>query len=80
MTTHSHCPWTNEGGHVTHPYFVELDLPRWTVERDVDLRNWLFGFGDGIRVETQIELLAEHRQWLQRAAAVYQASDLIRPV
>jgi hypothetical protein len=31
----------------THPYPVELDLPPWTVERDIDLCNWLFGFGDG---------------------------------
>ena len=29
----------------THPYPVELDLPPWTMEHDIDLRNWLFGFG-----------------------------------
>jgi len=58
----------------SHPYPVELDLPRWTVERDVDLRNWLFGFGDGIRIEAPAALRAEHRQWLQRALAVYPAA------
>ena len=36
----------------THPYPVELDLPPWTVERDIDLRNWLFGFGAGIRIDS----------------------------
>jgi hypothetical protein len=32
----------------THPYPVELDLPPWIEERDIDLidlRNWLLGFG-----------------------------------
>ena len=50
---------------------AEFDLPRWTVARDVDLRNWLFGFGAGIRIESPTELAAEHRQWLERALAVY---------
>jgi len=35
----------------THPYPVELDLPPWTVGQDVDLRNWLFAFGGGVRIE-----------------------------
>jgi hypothetical protein len=40
---------------------VELDLPSWTVERDVDLRNWLFGFGDGVRIESPTAMQEEHR-------------------
>ncbi|WP_398330967.1 AAA family ATPase [Vulcanococcus sp.] len=55
----------------THPYPVELDLPQWTVARDVDLRNWLFGFGAGIRIESPADLAIEHRTWLQRGLAVY---------
>jgi len=42
------------------------------VQRDVDLRNWLFGFGAGIRIESPIELRQEHHQRLQEALAVYQ--------
>ena len=61
-----------------HPYPVEYDLPRWTVGHDVDLRNWLFGFGDGIRLEAPAELVAEHRQWLRRASAVYPGMDPVR--
>jgi hypothetical protein len=38
---------------------VEQDLPSWTVERDVDLRNWLFGFGAGLRIETPETLRLE---------------------
>jgi hypothetical protein len=55
----------------SHPYPVEFDLPPWTVARDVDLRNWLFGFGAGVRIESPAELAVEHRQWLERALAVY---------
>ena len=56
----------------SHPYPVELDLPIWTVQRDIDLRNWLFGFGAGIRIEGPSELREEHQQRLQEALAVYQ--------
>jgi hypothetical protein len=55
----------------SHPYPVEIDLPRWTVERDVDLRNWLFGLGDGIRIEAPAELRTEHQSWLRRSLDVY---------
>ena len=53
------------------PYPVELDLPPWTVERNIDLRNWLFGFGAGIRFESPSELRQEHQERLQAALAVY---------
>lgn len=56
----------------THPYPVELDLPAWTVEQDIDLRSWLFGFGAGIRIEAPLALREEHQQKLLAALAVYQ--------
>ena len=59
----------------THPYPVELDLPSWTVERDIDLRNWLFGFGAGIRIDSPEALRDEHRQKLEAALEVYQATQ-----
>jgi predicted kinase len=58
----------------SHPYPVELDLPSWTVERDIDLRNWLFGFGAGVRIESPVALRDEHRQRLIDALAVYAQS------
>lgn len=66
---HSKAPHVLEPGAASdrHPYPVELDLPRWTVERDVDLRTWLFGFGDGVRIESPVALREEHRA---KAAAV----------
>ncbi len=35
----------------SHPYPVELLLPRWTLESDWDLRSWLFRWGAGVRIE-----------------------------
>ena len=58
----------------THPDPVELDLPAWTLQRDIDLRNWLFGFGAGIRIDSPIELREEHQQRLLEALAVYPQS------
>ena len=39
-----------------------------------DLRNWLFGFGAGIRIDSPEALRDEHRQKLETALAVYQAA------
>jgi predicted kinase len=55
----------------SHPYPVELDLPSWTVERDVDLRNWLFGFGAGIRIEAPVALREEHHSRALATAEIY---------
>ncbi len=43
----------------SHPYPLELDLPSWTLAADIDLRTWLYGFGEGIRVETPSALREE---------------------
>jgi len=53
---------------------VELDLSPWTGERDIDLRNWLFAFGAGIRIDSPQALRDEHRQKLETALEVYQAA------
>ena len=72
---HPNAPHVLEPGSPTdtHPFPVEIDLPPWTVERDIDLRNWLFGFGAGIRIDSPEALRDEHRQKLETALAVYQA-------
>jgi hypothetical protein len=54
-----------------HPYPVEIDLPRWTVERDVDFRRWLFGYGDGVVVIGPVQLASEHRDRATRVASNY---------
>jgi predicted kinase len=35
----------------SHPYPVEVDVPVWTAERDVDFRRWLGGYGEGVVIE-----------------------------
>jgi hypothetical protein len=54
-----------------HPYPVEIDLPLWTLERDPDLRRWLYALGGGVRIESPLSLQREHRHWLQSALAAY---------
>ena len=53
----------------SHPYPIELDLPRWTVAADIDLRIWLFSFGDGIRIETPEAMRQELIQRCTRTLA-----------
>ena len=43
----------------SHPYPLELDLPSWTLAADIDLRTWLYGFGEGVRVEAPTALRQE---------------------
>ncbi|MEB3199250.1 MAG: AAA family ATPase [Synechococcaceae cyanobacterium] len=59
----------------SHPYPVEIDLPPWTLERDVDLRRWLFGFGAGVVIETPEALRLEHQRRGEAVAALYRDAD-----
>ncbi len=58
----------------THPYPVEIDLPPWTVRRDVDLRTWLLGFVGGIRIEAPEVLRQEHQDKARAILAAYGTS------
>ncbi len=55
-----------------HPYPVEIDLPPWTVARDVDFRRWLFGYGAEVVIETPAALRQEHQRRAQAVVALYQ--------
>lgn len=57
----------------SHPFPVEIDLPPWTVARDVDFRRWLFGYGAEVVVEAPEALRLEHQQRGQAMAALYVA-------
>jgi len=71
---HTNAPHVLEPGpsEAMHPYPVELDLPPWTVSQDVDLRNWLFAFGGGIRIEQPDALRQELLDRCQAAIAANQ--------
>lgn len=43
----------------THPFPIEIDLPLWTVARDVDFRRWLFGYGEEVIIESPNTLIEE---------------------
>ena len=56
----------------SHPYPVEIRLPIWTLERDWDLRNWLFRWGAGIRIEQPLALRELQLQQAQQVVALLQ--------
>ncbi|MFM7312944.1 MAG: AAA family ATPase [Cyanobium sp.] len=55
----------------SHPYPVELLLPRWTLESDWDLRAWLFRWGAGVRVESPQALREQHLQQARGVVELY---------
>jgi len=59
----------------SHPYPVELLLPRWTLESDWDLRAWLFRWGAGVRVESPQALREQHLQQARGVVELYGASS-----
>mgnify|MGYP006277869883 CR=1 FL=1 len=59
----------------SHPYPVELILPCWTVENDFDFRRWLFGFGNGVRIEKPIGLRSRHFEYASDIRALYLDSE-----
>jgi len=54
-----------------HPYPVELILPCWTVDRDIDFRRWLFGFGKGVRIEEPASLRETHLEFANDIRNLY---------
>jgi hypothetical protein len=55
----------------SHPYPVELLLPRCTVQDDWDLRTWLFRWGAGVRIEQPLALRELHLQQAQGVVDLY---------
>ena len=55
----------------SHPYPVELLLPRWTLESDWDLRAWLFRWGAGVRIESPQALRQQHLQQARGVVELY---------
>jgi hypothetical protein len=55
----------------THPFLIEIDLPQWTVTRDVDFRRWLFGYGADVVIDLPDDLRAEHKQRARDTLVAY---------
>ena len=54
-----------------YPFPIEIYLPPWTVEKDIDFQRWLFGFGSEIKIESPISLKAKHIQFAQDIKSSY---------
>jgi len=59
------------GEQENHPYPVELILPSWTVDRDIDFRRWLLGFDRRIVIEAPESLKQRHHEFGAGIAALY---------
>ena len=55
----------------THPFPIEIFLPSWTVDGDVDFHKWLFGFSDGIKIESPVSLRSRHIKFAQAITNLY---------
>ena len=41
------------------PFPIEIDIPFWTLDADIDFKRWILGFRDGIKVESPEVFLDE---------------------
>jgi predicted kinase len=55
----------------THPFPIEIDLPPWTVARDVDFRRWLFGYGTEVVIESPKSVVHEISSRAQQMAGLH---------
>ena len=55
----------------THPYPIEIDLPKWTVQEDIDFRRWLLGFREGIIIESPKEFVEEIKSNISKLGEIY---------
>jgi len=56
----------------SHPYRVEICLPMWTLNQDWELRNWLFRWGAGVRIESPLILRQLHRHQANAVVDLYE--------
>lgn len=56
----------------SHPFPVEIDLPPWTVARDVDFQRWLFGYGAGVLIEKPFQLKDKMLEQYKRSLDLHQ--------
>ena len=55
----------------THPFPMEIDLPRWTIENDYDFMKWLLGFGEGIIIEEPKSLVKKYAERIRDINKLY---------
>ncbi len=67
---HTTYPEPNPKGD-SHPFPVEIRLPHWTIDNDWDLRNWLFRWGAGIRIEQPTGLRDLQLEQAREVMALY---------
>ncbi|WP_152980407.1 WYL domain-containing protein, partial [Cylindrospermopsis sp. CR12] len=54
-----------------YPYCCQLTLPCWSIE-DIDLRRWIIGFGDKVKVVQPLEIQEQIKLMADGISKLYQ--------
>ena len=53
------------------PYPIEIDIPIWTLKRDIDFKRWILGFRDDIKIESPESLVNEVQETYKSLNTLY---------
>ena len=53
------------------PYPIEIDIPLWTLKRDIDFKRWILGFRDNIKIESPEILVTEVKDTFRNLNNLY---------
>ena len=56
----------------SHPYPIEILLPIWTINDDIDFKRWIIGFRDEIIVESPSNFVKDMSEKIQNLGVIYQ--------
>ncbi len=59
----------------SHPYPIEIYLPKWTIKDDIDFRRWIIGFREGIIIESPTEFVDEIKTNIMRLGSIYSKKE-----
>ena len=55
----------------SHPYPIEILLPKWTIDEDIDFKRWIIGFRDEIIVESPPQFVKDMRGKIKNLGRMY---------
>ena len=56
----------------SHPYPIEILLPLWTINDDIDFKRWIIGFRDEIIVESPSNFVKDMSEKIKKLGLMYQ--------
>ena len=53
------------------PYPIEIDIPNWTLKKDIDFKRWILGFRESILIESPENLVEEVKETYSNLNELY---------